>query len=144
MHSILHKITIEAQPEQLYQALTSQEGLSSWWTRCDAGEKVGESNRFYFGPNGEHQVEMAINDLKPGSLVSWQCSNGPWQNTGAFDFKISSDERGAVLHFSHEGWPETDDFYQHCNAKWGYFLAVSLKSYLETGKGQPHPQDPNI
>ncbi|WP_157828049.1 hypothetical protein [Paraglaciecola sp. MB-3u-78] len=53
-------------------------------------------------------------------------------------------KRDAVLHFNHQGWSEADDFFQHCNCKWGFFLAVSLKSYLEKGVGQPHPQDPNI
>lgn len=90
------------------------------------------------------QVDMQIETLTTNELVVWQCVAGPWQETGSFIFSITPDERGAVLHFKHQGWKETDDFYQHCNCKWGFFLAVSLKSYLEKGLGQPHPQDPNI
>jgi hypothetical protein len=28
----------------------------------------------------------------------------------------------------------------HCSARWAYFL-LSLKSYLETGRGTPFPED---
>lgn len=76
--------------------------------------------------------------------VRWQCINGPWAETGEFVFSISEDKRGCCLHFSHHGWQQTDDFYQHCNAKWGFFLVVSLKQYLESGTGLPHPNDPSI
>lgn len=143
MHSILHRIIIETTPEKLFQALTTQEGLNAWWTKATAGNGIGSVSRFFFGPD-DHQVDMEIRELKPNAQVSWQCVSGPWEETGLFNFAISPDERGAVLHFSHAGWPETDDFYQHCNAKWGFFLVVSLKNYLETGTGQPHPNDPGI
>ena len=111
MHSILHRITIETTPEKLYCALTTQQGLSAWWTKTEThGDKLGSTNSFFFGPDGSHQVDMQVESLKTNQQVVWQC----------------------------------DDFYQHCNCKWGFFLAVSLKSYLENGVGQPHPRDPNI
>jgi hypothetical protein len=57
---------------------------------------------------------------------------------------VSPHERGSVLRFYNGGWPAQDDFYMHCNAKWGLFLAVSLKQYLEEGRGVPHPQEARI
>jgi uncharacterized protein YndB with AHSA1/START domain len=145
MHNILHRIVIETTPDKLYRALTTQQGLSAWWTKNSSnGDNVGSAISFLFGPDGSHQVDMQIKALKSNELVVWQCVAGPWTETGLFTFSISADERGAVLHFSHQGWNETNDFYQHCNSKWGFFLAVSLKSYLEIGEGQPHPRDPNI
>jgi uncharacterized protein YndB with AHSA1/START domain len=145
MHSILHRITIETSPENLYRALTTEQGLSAWWTKTKTnGDKAGSTNSFFFGPDGSHQVDMQIETLKTNEIVAWQCVAGPWSETGLFTFAITPDERGAVLHFSHQGWSETNDFYQHCNCKWGFFLAVSMKSYLEKGAGQPHPNDPNI
>ncbi len=144
MHSILHKITIETEPEKLYQALTTQAGLSAWWTKATTSCEPGSIASFFFGPEGDHRVDMEICELEPNSTVTWNCVDGPWVQTGQFRLAISPDVRGTVLHFSHDGWKDTDDFYQHCNAKWGYFLAVSLKSYLESGTGQPHPADPDI
>jgi len=141
MHSILHKIVVESSPENLFQAIESVSGLSSWWTKA---EKDGKKISLFFGPGGEHQVMMEMTSVVPGQEISWKCVSGPWEEKGDFVFRVSEHERGACLDFSHHGWPETDDFYKHCNAKWGFFLAVSLKQYLETGSGQPHPNDPNI
>ncbi|MBV1911739.1 MAG: hypothetical protein KUG78_20775 [Kangiellaceae bacterium] len=97
-----------------------------------------------FGPNGDHQVKMTIKQLVPHSKVVWQCAEGPWIDTGNFEFTIEPDERGAQLKFAHLDWPTADEFYMHCNSKWGFFLTVSLKNLLEKGKGNPYPMDPSI
>ncbi|UGA56617.1 SRPBCC family protein [Vibrio sp. VB16] len=141
MQSILHKIVIEASPNQLFRALTTTEGLSNWWTKT---EQKGDELTFSFGPNGEHQVVMTLLSSIPDKEVRWQCTGGPWVETGEFVFSISADDRGSCLRFAHHGWEQPDDFYQHCNAKWGFFLVISLKQYLETKIGQPHPNDPSI
>ncbi len=33
MADILHQLTIKASPEDVYQAITLQEGLAKWWTQ---------------------------------------------------------------------------------------------------------------
>ena len=141
MFSILHRIEIEASPEKLFAAINTESGLSAWWSKTKAD---GESFTFFFGPNGEHQVTMALIASIPNKEIRWKCTQGPWVNMGEFIFSVESHERGAVLDFAHHGWQETDNFYKHCNPKWAFFLAVSLKQYLETGTGQPHPKDPSI
>ncbi len=141
MYGIFHKINIDTSPEKLFQALTTENGLSSWWTKANQEEK---SITFSFGPNGEHKVVMTLLSVIPNKEIKWQCSAGPWEEKGEFTFSITENENGSSLDFSHIGWPEIDDFYKHCNAKWGYFLVVSLKQYLETGMGAPHPKDPSI
>ena len=141
MHSILLKIKIEAPPDTLYSALTTPAGLSSWWTRA---EQAGESVQFFFGPDGDHRVTMRVVSSVPGQEVRWQCIEGPWVETGAFVFSIENSKGCVYLDFAHHGWQETDNFYKHCNAKWGFFLVMSLKRYLETSTGLPHPNDPSI
>ncbi len=141
--SIRHRIEVEATPSALYSAISTQEGLSSWWTpMTEASPEVGTVARFRFG-DGKHGPDMRIDELVEDQRVVWRCVDGPWKDM-AFHFNVSSHERGAVLHFVHEGWPDNGDFYMHCNAKWGFFLAVILKNYLEKGTGAPHPQDPSI
>lgn len=141
MFSILHKIVIEASPKELLNAISSEVGLSQWWTKA---KSEGNNVRFYFGPNGEHQIVMSVLNTQNDNEIRWQCVEGPWVDKGEFVFSVLEHERGLTLDFAHHGWAETDDFYKHCNGKWGFFLVVSLKQFLETGKGQPHPQDPSI
>jgi len=144
MVDILHRIVIEASSDKVYEALTSQEGLSAWWTRAKTTGGVGSVISFFFGPNGEHQIKMEVTEWVPNKSVIWKCIEGPWVDTGTFQFQIEKDERGSAVKFNHSGWQEADEFYMHCNSKWGFFLAVSLKNLLETGKGMPHPGDPDI
>lgn len=144
MYHIMHRVVIEATPAEVFNALTTSNGLSAWWTRAETEPQVGGKARFSFGPNGEHLALMQITDLKPNELVAWDCIEGPWVNTESFIFKLSEDERGCSLQFANMGWAEMDAFYQHCNCKWGLFLGLSLKSYLETGQGYPSPKEPQI
>jgi hypothetical protein len=43
-----------------------------------------------------------------------------------------------VLSFAHRGFKTADESYALVNTRWAYYL-VSLRQYLETGKGGPHP-----
>jgi len=45
--------------------------------------------------------------------------------------------------FMHAGWREQVEFMSHCSTKWATFL-MSMKSFVETGSGQPHPHDVQI
>ena len=141
MYSIALKIKIETAPESLYEALSSPAGLSNWWTNAN---QEGGNTHFYFGADGSHRITMKTLTSVPGEKVRWQCIEGPWADKGEFDFSLENTEGGVYLDFAHHGWKEIDDFYKHCNAKWGFFLGVSLKNYLETGLGSPHPNDPSI
>ena len=140
--AILHRVEIEASPDQLVDALSQREGLAAWWTpMVEADPKVGSIAKFRFG-DGSMGPDMRVESLDAEG-VAWLCVEGPWKGH-RFHFDVRPHERGSELRFRHEGWASADDFFMHCNAKWGFFLAVSLKSYLETGTGAPHPQDPSI
>ncbi len=142
-HSIHHRVEFDASPESLFAALSTQEGIASWWTPMVTAEaRAGSTATMRFG-DGEHGPDMRIDELVPGKRVVWTCTEGPWPGM-QFVFAIAKHERGSVLLFDHHGWPEVSDFYRHCNTKWGYFLACSLKPYVESGTGAPHPADPSI
>ena len=144
MTDILHRVIVETSPEKLYQALTEQRGLSAWWTKAKTTAKAGALASFRFGPNGDHKVDMKITELVPNERVVWKCVAGPWVDTKEFSFEIKPHERGSVVQFANRGWAEPSEFFMHCNCKWGFFLGVSLKNYLESGTGKPHPDDPNF
>ena len=140
MVDILHKVGIKSSSlKDVYQALTTVEGLSGWWTSDTRGEsKVGGVLQFRFGGGG---FDMKVLDLKPSEHVLWQVVDGPeeWLGTKvSFDLKQNGD--WIVVLFKHQGWKEPVEFMHHCSTKWGVFL-LSLKSLLETGAGAPHPHE---
>jgi hypothetical protein len=48
-----------------------------------------------------------------------------------------------LVQFNHQGWNEPVEFMRHCSTKWAIFL-MSLKSLVETAKGNPSPDDVRI
>ncbi len=140
MVDILHKVGIKASsPDDVYNALTTIDGLSGWWTTNTRGEsKEGGTILFRFGKGG---FDMKVLELDPSKRVLWQVVEGPeeWLGTKvSFDLKRDGD--WTIVLFKHEGWKEPVEFMHHCSTKWGVFL-LSLKSLLETGKGAPWPNE---
>ena len=84
-------------------------------------------------------------ELIPERLVRWRHSGdipGDWKGT-EISFELREDEKQTVVQFSHYNWSSSDAFLAHCSTKWGVFM-MSLKSCIETGKGQPWPDDVHI
>ena len=137
---ILHKVGIKSSSQNdVYQALTTLEGLSGWWTNDTRGEsKVGGVLQFRFHAGG---FDMKVLALHPARHVLWQVVEGPKEWIGTkISFDLNQQGDWTIVLFKHQGWKEPVEFMHHCSTKWGVFL-LSLKSLLETGKGAPHPND---
>jgi uncharacterized protein YndB with AHSA1/START domain len=138
---ILHRIGIAADPKEVYEALTTVEGLAAWWTTDTNGEPDG-TLRFRFGDVGG--FDMKVLDRQPNLRVEWEVVDGPdeWLGT-TVTFDLAQDGEWTIVLFAHAGWREPVEFMNHCSTKWATFL-LSLKSLVETGVGQPHPRDVQI
>ena len=142
MPEIRHRVTITAPLGQVYEAIATPEGISQWWTRDGVRGESAEGSllSFYFG-HPEPAAVMKVTRLDPAGQVCWSCVGGAdeWVGTTlAFDLAETGDE--TVVLFTHGGWVSSSEFMAHCSARWAYFL-LSLKGYLETGKGTPFPDD---
>jgi uncharacterized protein YndB with AHSA1/START domain len=140
MPDIIHRIGVEhSSTKQVYDALTTLDGLSGWWAERTTGTTdVGGVIAFRFGPGG---FDMKVTALDPGRLVRWEVVDGPeeWVGTTVhWDLRQEGDY--AIVLFKHEGWREPVEFMYHCSTKWAAFL-MSLKQLVETGKGAPDPHD---
>jgi uncharacterized protein YndB with AHSA1/START domain len=140
MADILHQVGVaHASTDQVYEALSTLDGLSGWWTEKTTGDtEPGGVIQFRFGPGG---IDMQVLELDPGRLVRWQVLDGPpeWVGT-TVRFDLSQDGDYAMVLFKHEGWREPVEFMHHCSTKWATFL-ISLKQLVETGEGTPDPRD---
>ena len=142
MPDIRHRVAISAPLESVYDAVATTDGISEWWTRGGVRGESREGSRiqFFFG-QPEPAAVMEVTRLSPNELVSWSCVEGAdeWVGTElSFDVTHADDE--TVVLFTHADWRGPTEFMAHCSARWAYFL-LSLKSYLETGKGTPFPDD---
>jgi len=143
MADILHRVGIRSSLDQVYRALTTQQGLAGWWTNQTMGEgdRIGNVLAFRFNAGG---FDIRVVDLKPSALIRWEVVAGPeeWVGT-AIEFELKQDGDYVIVLFKHRGWREPVEFMYHCSTKWAVFL-MSLKSLVESGKGSPEPNDVKI
>ena len=143
MVDILHRVGVkDSSPNQVYDALTTLDGLSGWWASDTKGSvKVGGVLEFRFVPGG---FDMQIVELKPAEHVLWQVVDGPAEWIGTtVNWEIKQEGDYTIVLFSHLGWVEPVEFMHHCSTKWATFL-LSLRGWVEHGEGRPHPYDVKI
>lgn len=141
MVDIRHRVGIGTDSTApVYEALTTLDGLSGWWTTDTTGEpELGGKIHFQFGERGFFDMEVV--ELEPGRRVRWRVVDGPAEWIGTtVTFSLRQEGGYAIVLFAHEGWAEPVEFMHHCSTKWGVFL-LSLKQLVETGTGAPHPDD---
>lgn len=136
MADIRINVVIKATPEKIYNAITTQEGLASWWAKQTiARPETGSVNVFTFG---KFRNEMEVTQLVPNKKVEWKCINSieEWIGTD-ISFDMEEKEEKTLLRFTHGGWRAVTDTFAGCTYDWASFIK-SLKSLCETGTGTPH------
>ncbi len=136
MVDIHHTVNIDVPVDQVYQAVTEEEGLRGWWTRkAIAAPEIGHKNEFPF-PSGDYNA-MRIVDLEPDARVEWICIEGAVEWVGTrIVFAIGDRDGATTLLFTHADWQEDTPFFRMCRKAWEWYLA-SLKQYCEKGMGTP-------
>ena len=135
MAEIRHNVVIKATPEKVYKAVTTQEGLESWWCKqTTAKPELGFVNIFIFG---KFRNEMKVTELLANKRTEWDCINSidEWIGT-KISFDLEEKNGNTILRFTHGGWKAVTDTYAGCNYDWAQFMK-SLKTLCETGTGMP-------
>ena len=142
------ELLVQAPARRLYQALTTQQGIASWWTKdCAIGGNVGARSTFHFG---ETWKVMRIAKLVPDAEVHWTCTDShiaapglkrpdEWIGTRVVFRLVPRGQihESTLLQFEHLGLTPQIECYPICTSGWHQFLG-SLKKYAETGKGMPY------
>jgi len=148
MVDIVHRIGIKSPIEKVYDGIASLNGLANWWTEEVKGsDKLGEKIEFYFRTKTGDllgKMVMQVEELNHSKDVRWKCVEGPaeWIDTD-ITFELSEQDNQTILIFGHRHWREAVEGMAHCSMKWATFL-LSLREYLEAGKGKPSPNDLKI
>jgi len=140
---ILQRVGVRsASLNEVYDALTTLEGLSGWWTTDTTGDpEVDGIIKFRFGPGG---FDMVVREAEPAKHVLWEVVDGPEEWVGTtITWDLKQEDDYTIVLLKHEGWREPVEFMYHCTTKWAVFL-LSLKQLLETGTGSPEPNDLRI
>lgn len=137
--SLVHQLNVKATPETIFRAISTQEGLSSFWTSDTTAEpRVGSLATFGFGGPSQR---MRVDELVPGKRVKWTgLDDFPNWNGTTVTWEISPAEKGETsVTFRHENWPASvsyDDL-GSINTTWA-LIVDRLKQYSEGGKPVPY------
>ena len=148
MADIIHRIGVRAPAAEVYEAVSTTQGVAGWWTRDTTGSATAGATvdvRFR-NTDGKDigQMQFEVTKLEPHRDVRWRFLAGPpeWLGTEAtFQFQQEGDM--TILVFGPRNWKEPVEFMAHCSMKWAVFL-LSLRELLETGQGKPAPDDLKI
>jgi uncharacterized protein YndB with AHSA1/START domain len=148
MPEITNKVTINAAPQEVFEALTQAKNIAGWWTPdCAADQNVGGFVKVEFKASDgkiDGYTRLRIEKLIPGKLMEWKCVDqsfegiSDWVGT-TIRFRLAENPSGGTdIDFAHVDWKNTQGSYQRCTDGWEFVLKTSLKNYVETGKGKPY------
>ncbi|MBL7004766.1 MAG: SRPBCC domain-containing protein [Gammaproteobacteria bacterium] len=143
MVNIIHRIGIKGSAEDIYSALTTDSGLSQWWTSTTEG--AGDAGSIINFKFNDTVVLFRVDELRANQYVKWSHSGDmpdAWCGTEVV-FEFEEADNQVYVNFSHQKWQQASSFMAHCSTKWAVFL-LSLKSVIENGVGQPFPNDVHI
>lgn len=137
MSAISHDRVINASCATVYNALTTAEGLSSWFTAHIKGSgQLGTDWILMFENQPSFDWNIVAMDDK--RHVLWKCLGGPGHSPGTeaeFHLKASPDNQ-CTLTISHQGWDKDDPKFDRCVEIWRT-LMQHLQHYCETGIANP-------
>lgn len=139
MATIYHQVEIKAPVGRVYEALSSAEGIGTWWDR-QTPNPTDRDLVLEHHPGPEHGVvRLRVAELIPNKRVEWECiSTHPetspasaWSGTH-FIFELTG--RGGpatTLDFRQTGYPDGSAFLGSNNFAWGQVLQ-NLKQVVES------------
>ena len=129
---IHHDFWIEASADKIFEAITTPEGLNSWWPLKSSGKaEVGATYNFFF--TEEYDWYGTVTECVPNKSfhIKMTQADEDWTPT-AFGFDMEELEGGVQIRFWHKGWPQCNHHYRRSSYCWAILLK-GLKDYVEKG-----------
>jgi uncharacterized protein YndB with AHSA1/START domain len=128
---------IKADPEALFDALSTTSGLGAWWVPATGSGEAGGELKFQM--SFPDPLVIHVDEATPAS-VRWNvtdCSFEPdWVGTRPTFTITPIDGDSVELHFRHHGLTSELECIEMCTRGWDHYMA-SLREYVETGDGSP-------
>lgn len=139
-HDYTAELALAAPPARVFSALTTPDGLASWWTPIVSGS-LAPGTRFELGfPRSNTTIELRVERARPPTLVEWTCldhSEHPeWKGT-ILEFRLG--ERGlggTALTFRHAGLERNLACFGPSERDWDRVLA-SMRDAVESRSELP-------
>ena len=143
MAKVKHRVGINASIDQVFAAITTNEGLAGWWaSSAEISAEIGGKVDLTF--DGLTVLKFKYKDIQEHKKVDIQCVEGPgpWQDSELL-FELEQAEDQVFVTLTHQNDASSEADFLYFSTKWTCYL-LSLKNLVETGKGRPYPNDIKI
>jgi uncharacterized protein YndB with AHSA1/START domain len=137
MADIYHVFPINAFPKQVFDAISTANGLDSWWTKtCEGTPLPGAEYKLGFGPEYDWRAVVS-NCIRDSEFeLTFNKADADWQDS-RINFRLTADGGKTSVTFQHVGWPAENEHYKISCFCWAMYLRL-LKRYVETGETVPY------
>ena len=135
-YAILMQFDVNSDRETVHRALSTQEGIRSWWSSKTDGPTRGALHvsfpdvpqpfEFSVTHDDTHRVEWVTGAFPPwwaDTSIRWELTDNP-------------DAAGTRLQFNHGGYAPDNPVIPIVTPAWAQII-LRLKAYAETGQPQP-------
>ena len=137
MPDILHDFPIQAPHDRVFAAISTPQGLDTWWTKRSSGTPTqGAEYELWFGP--EHDWRARVTRCVPGSEfeLTMTHSDEDW-NGSKVGFRLETRGNSTWTTFRHTGWRAANDHFRTSSFCWAMYLRV-LRRNVEHGEVVPY------
>jgi uncharacterized protein YndB with AHSA1/START domain len=137
--TIHHQVSINAPVEKVFQAISTPEGISSWWNK-QTPVQTDQGLVLEHNPGPEHGVvQLRVVELIQNKRIEWECiskhpASSPasvWTGTH-FVFELAEvDGVGTTVDFRQLGYDEQSKFFEFNRDAWGQVMQ-NMKQVLES------------
>ena len=136
--------TVAENPDAVFAAINNVRG---WWSEGLKGKSDEIGAEFFYRHGAIHDSTQKVTELVPGKRVVWRVTQSKlsfikeqdeWNGTDVvFDIKPVKGKTRVTM--THVGLTPKMECFDACSGGWGFYVGDSLKSLIETGKGEPDP-----
>jgi uncharacterized protein YndB with AHSA1/START domain len=134
---ILHDLPINVSVGRVFDAVSTPQGLDSWWTmRASGSPRIGAEYGLFFGP--EYDWRATVTQCVPAAAFELEMvrADADWLGTRV-GFQLEDRKGCTWVQFHHTGWPAANEHYRvSCNC-WALYLRI-LRRHLEFGESVPY------
>ena len=143
MAKVKHRVGINGPINKVFAAITSSDGFAGWWaSSAKISAEIGGKIDLTF--DSLTVLKFKYKTIQENKIVGIHCVEGPgsWQDS-ELRFKLEQAKDQVFVTFTHQNYDSTEEDFLYFSTKWACYL-LSLKEFVETGKGRPYPNDIKI
>lgn len=139
-------VRVSAPADVVFDAVTTAEALTAWWSRVTGSGLTGGELRFPMVA-GEPPLLIRVDEATRPATVRWTVAEctfmQDWVGTRPTFTITPLDDGACELTFEHLGLNDDLECKDMCSRSWDHFVRTSLRELAEGGPGAPNrsPRD---